>query len=247
MPNGVIQAVGCLDRATRHARAGSVRVSLSHVLRDEPVDLDVLLAELLPEQSWALSVCGGGVLWVQEVVDVDDEEQGGGGGDHVGVVVFDGGLEVEFAAVAGVDVGAQGVGGVEQDGGEVVDSEVAGDGEFSHAVEQESEQVVEDGGDRAAVGDRGGADVAGVEAVVGVDTVCVAAGAQVVAVWVGRSAAEAVVVVGREVGGVGCDHWKGRDPVLAPEGFGSGFVCAGAGCVLGHGRFLRGCVATGWW
>ncbi|VFA99693.1 Uncharacterised protein [Nocardia cyriacigeorgica] len=38
-----------------------------------------------------------------------------------------------------------------------------------HDVEQESEQVVEHGGDRAAVGDRGGADVAGVEAVVGVD------------------------------------------------------------------------------
>ena len=55
--------------------------------------------------------------WGQEVVDVDDEEQGGGGGDHLGVVVFDGGAQVEFAAVAGVDVGADEVDG---NGGGVV-------------------------------------------------------------------------------------------------------------------------------
>ncbi len=92
------------------------------------------MADPVTEQvRGVLSVCGGCVVG-EEVVDVDGEEQGGGGGDHVGVVVFDGGLQVEFAAVAGVDVGAEGVRGVEQDRGEVVDGKVAGDRGFPPTV-----------------------------------------------------------------------------------------------------------------
>ncbi len=132
---------------------------------------------------------------------------------------------------------AEGVGGVEQDRGEVVDSEVAGDGELSHGVEQKPEQVVEDGGDRAPVGNRWGADMAGIEAVVGVDAVCVASDAQLVAVRVSRSATKAVGVVRRQVDVFGRRHSEGTDPVLGLERFGAGGLgCVGVGCVLGHGR-----------
>jgi hypothetical protein len=61
---------------------------------------------------------------------------------------------------------------VEPDWSEVFHGEGPGDGKLSHAVEQESEQVVERRRDKASVRDPGCASLAIVEAVDRADTGC---------------------------------------------------------------------------
>lgn len=118
---------------------------------------------------------------------------------------------------------------------------MAGDGGFSHGVEEEPEQVVEDGGDCAAMGDRWGANVAGVKRVTGVDTFRVTSDAQLVAVRIGWPTTEAMIMMGRQVLAFRRNHREEGRTLLGLGRYGS----YGIGCAA-HGCFLHMCV-IGWW
>lgn len=167
----------------------------------------------MPQGHWlALWIASdsGARACLSEVLGVDCNEHsrrcGGGSPVECGHL----GVHEQLTALAPIYPGLESVCRPDQDRREVFDHQLASDSWFSDQVEQETVEVVKDGGDRAAVRDAGCAHVAIVEDVGGHHEIAFAMHAQVMAMRVVNAAAQALLVVSRQVRAI----WMGADSLL---------------------------------
>lgn len=147
-----------------------------------------------------IRVCGpelGSGLGLHEVFDLDHHEQGSSGGYRAALRIVHRGREIQFAPITRPNRSTQYVWSAEQNRRQVVELETPRHGELTHCVEQEAEQIVENGRHRAAVCYPGCPDMTLIEHMVSHHAVLVTLDRQGVAVRVLRPTTKTVGVVGR--------------------------------------------------